>query len=722
MKNKLSQTLIILGIFLLTSVWFHWFDWASVIKNENKAVLGTDLSMAEFNIESVYQQIKQHKNLFIFEGRQVYPYTINIALNDPGVSNLVWYYPLRAWFSPSQAVGLIMIINTFLASCLMYLFLRKVRVKNELAILLALIFAYASTAPFRNLGHYTYTAVYIFPLGAWMLLKWGEAKNRVETIIWAGLGGLYGAFVLMLNFYYFIGIAIATGLTSIYYVFKNKPTLDWWKKVSVTLLASTVIMITLLTPWIKSVGQFIKIDSQVPAAGFAGATELSGDLLGVLIPTNNHWWYQELIKLLPPDTRYFRFWQNLVDQNSNHSIYAGVFVILGIALLIVKRKKLAQPYGWGATVFGLLLLGPFLKIASRIAIDLEGISVVFPLPFLLLHYLPGMASLRAPTRFFPLAMFFLVVVIGIGVTEWMKQLSSDKWKKWGVVLGCVILVEIYTIPLSSNTLTIPDDLYYTIGNDPLPGTILEIPFVVRDGFEYLGEKDAVSFQNGSLIYDKPVLGGYFARLHPDIFSYYQEQYFVGNVLRLLDEKRNNLTDLDVQRVSRELDFLNVRYIMLRQNESYTPIIQAILTKLPTKLISSVQDFSLYQINIKQDSYDVVKLGQPDDYLYIAQGLGPREDGYRAIVQKKAKLFWKTSTQTKSLSLTSSSEIKRRVKVYLGNILLGEIEVGPEKNTYKWEVGSIPTEIQILTLVVENVRRGESMNSRNGVKIYEYGTL
>ena len=720
-RNVWLRRIVVFCVFVGINILFQWFDWTRVIRNENLSYQGTDYSMSEFNIESVYQQIKSDQNLFVFEGRYVYPYTINISLSDPGVSNLVWYYPLRTWFSSAQTVRLIMIVNTLLASCLMYLFLHKLRVKSELAMLLALIFAYASAAPFRNLGHYTYTAIYIFPLGAWMLYKWGETKKKIETIMWALLAGLYGAFVLMLNFYYFIGIAVAVSFAGIYCVLKNQLTNKRAGKIAVSLLTAAVIMMTLLIPWIKAVEQFVKIESQVPVNGFAGANELSGDLLGILMPSESHLWYQKLRSIFP--------WEELITQNSDHSIYLSILFLVGVVIVVINFRRLSGkirreivPYGLMAIFFGALLFGPFLKVAGKIAVNLEGVSVVIPMPFLILHYLPGMESLRAPTRFFPLAVFFLVVIIGLSVTEWIRRLPPDKWKKWVIALGCVILVEIYTVPLSKNTLSVPSDLYDTIGNDLRTGTILEIPFVVRDGFEYLGAKDSISFQNGSLRYNKPVLGGYFARLHPDIFSYYRELYFVGNVLRLLDGKRNDLSDLDIERVKRELDFLDVRYLMLRQNESYSKVIQTILSKLPTKLVRSGQDFSLYEIDLKQENYDIIKLGQIDDNLFAAQGLGSREDGYRAIVQAKAKIFWKTKEQTKSLAITSSSETVRRIKVYLGETLLEEINVGPEKKTYKWELGSTRTGIQIITFVIENLRRGEIMNNENGVKIYEYGAL
>lgn len=716
-------------VFIVVGLVFNWFELNKVFKNNDVVETGNDMSMAQFNIESVYQQIKNNRNPFVFDKQQLYPYTINISLSDPGVSNLGLYAPLRRWFTEAQAIPLIMIINTFFASCLMYFFLRRVKVKIGLSVLLAIVYAYTSIIPFKYLGHYTYTAVYLFPLGGLLFLKWSEAKHKLETIGWTSLIGLYGAYVILLNFYYFVGITIVGGIIALYQFISRQMTRDRWKQIGLSVPIVGIIMLALLRPWLLAVKQFAVMDSRTPTAGFAGATELSGDLIGIFLPTRNHFWYQGLSKLIPPDTQYVRYWQGLVEQNSNHSIYPGLLVIIGILVLVLNRKKLAQkvrvrmaPFMWSGIVFCLLLLGPFLKIASRIAINLEGVSVVFPLPFLILHYLPGMASLRAPTRFFPLAMFFVVIILGIGLTELLKNHKKFGWKKWGVVLIILLMAEMYTVPTQTKTRALPSEQYKVMAQDQIHGTVLEIPFTVRDGFQYLGEKDAISFQNGSLDYQRPVLGGYFSRLHPDIFAYYHDLYFVGKILDLLDTKANYLNSLDIEQVEKELDFLDVRYILLRKNETYTTFIQTVLTKLSAKLISSGEDYVLYQREIGDNNFDKVKLGEKDDYLYVAQGMGPREDGYRAIVQQKAKLFWKTNIETDVLSLSAESTKARMVKIYLGEILLGEMEITPEKKVYQWELENKLDGMQILTLVVENLEPGESMDSQTGIKIYEYGSL
>lgn len=720
MRNNWLSELVIAVVFILANCFFHWFDWASVVGGENTNIIGIDLSMAEFNIESVYRQARERRDIFVFEKKQLYPYTINIALSDPGVANLIIYYPLRLWFSPSQAVRLVMIANTLLASFLMYLFLRKVKVRREFSIILALIFAYGATAPFRHLGHYTYTAVYIFPLGAWALLKWDEAKDSLATIGWASFWGVYGAYVLMLNFYYFIALLIGGGLICIYSVWRNKFLVDW-RKIGTTLPITGAVMITLLFPWISAVWQFTQIDSQAPVVGFAGAMELEGDLLGFLTPSKYHWWYQQVAKIFP--------WNDLVAQNSDHSIYLSIFVLFGITAVIINFKKLSSkireaiaPYGMMVIAFGLLVLGPFLKVAGKIAVNLEGVSVVIPLPFLLLHYLPGMSGLRAPARFFPVLVFSVLVWLGIAATGWIKHQVNNRWKIWTVLFSLVILVEIYTIPTKNNTQIIPTELYKIIENDSAWGTVLEIPFVVRDGFEYLGEKDAIVFQNGSLTYSRPVLGGYFARLHPDLFAYYYELPFTGQILDLLKAKPTGLENIDIQDVQKELDFLDVRYIILRDNEVYTPAIKQILTKIPSELITTTQGYALYKVESVRSDFSQVKLGVPTDYLFTALGFGPREQGYRAIVQEKAKLFWKTSSDASVVSITASSVTPRTMKVYMGESRLGEIEIVPERKNYRLKIQPETEGIQIITFVIEGLKDQEAMNSQNGVKIYAVGTL
>jgi hypothetical protein len=41
---------------------------------------------------------------------------------------------------------------------------------------------------------------------------------------------------------------------------------------------------------------------------------------------------------------------------------------------------------------------------------------------------------------------------------------------------------------------------------------LEIPFTVRDGFNYFGDRDSIGATVGQLFHEKSVLGGYIGRI------------------------------------------------------------------------------------------------------------------------------------------------------------------------------------------------------------------
>jgi len=724
MRNSKWWWLIVLVTLVTGNLLWHAHDWSEIINPSSTVEVGTDWAMAEFNAESVYQQIINGRNPFVFRAQQVYPYTLQIALSDPGVSNMLFYYPLRQVFNPTQVVRLILVGSSWLASYLMYLLLNKVKVRKEIALGLALIYAYVAIAPFRYLGHYTYAAVYLFPAGALLISKIGETKSKIGLIGWAGLGGAFCAFTLLLNFYYFVGIGIALGIAGGYVVWARKLNWQTIKKMFVVSVIAIITSAVLLFPWIMAVQKSLIVEARVPASGFAGANELSADLLGFVLPTTQHAWYQLVSSFFANRFPEYGVGQKLITENTNHSVYLGIGLLGLIGSCFLRRKELDKKtreqmilYGGEALLLGALLLGPFLKIAGRIGINLEGVSAVLPLPFVILHYFPGMESLRAPTRFFPMVLFFVIICLGIAITTWINKRGGQSWHKWAVAILALVIVEHFTLPVKQQRELIPRDFYQEIATDTNEGTVWEIPFTVRDGFTYLGSKDAIAFQNGSLVYDKPVLGGYFARLHPDVFSYYQELYFVGKVLKRLDNQTIDWAKIDILKAKNELAFLNVRYIILREAEGYTAEIEHVLLQLGAEKIRQAQGYGLYKITRRETSNAGMALGKADDYLYIAQGLGPREDGYRAIVQEKAKLFIKTVGGSERVAISAAADKPRKMRIFFEEQLLGEVEVTTKKQTFEWK--TLPTEegIKTITMVMMSIGEGERLDSQHSIRIY-----
>src|SRR3989339_2210020 len=97
--------------------------------------------------------------------------------------------------------------------------------------------------------------------------------------------------------------------------------------------------------------------------------------------------------------------------------------------------------------------------------------------------------------------------------------------------------------------------------------------------------------NGPLIYDKPVIGGYLARVNQGIFDYYKNLPFIDYILSITDkgnynpekEKPRPLNIFpfqgDIKLAKQEIDFLDIKYILLKNDEKYTKNISELIETL-----------------------------------------------------------------------------------------------------------------------------------------------
>jgi hypothetical protein len=102
--------------------------------------------------------------------------------------------------------------------------------------------------------------------------------------------------------------------------------------------------------------------------------------------------------------------------------------------------------------------------------------------------------------------------------------------------------------------------------------------------------------NGHFYHGKPIIGGYFARVPMSIFNYYKKLPFIGYITRIIDKgnyeplkespKDVVITPLesDIDAVKNEIDFLSIKYVLLKNNEKYSLPISQILTNTGFKLV------------------------------------------------------------------------------------------------------------------------------------------
>ncbi len=294
--------------------------------------------------------------------------------------------------------------------------------------------------------------------------------------------------------------------------------------------------------------------------GWGDALMLSTDLLGWFTPTPLHpllggdllaEMRAVQLRAANPDLTGFR------DVNT---VFLGwTSLALAIVGAVAYRRKVAV-WIWTSVLFGVFTLGPLLQINGQYLFDFDGLESTFPLPFLLLHYIPVIKANRAPNRNSVLLMLGLAVLAGYGaywllervgnrlarnhkdtkITKGRKDTADNHdpqdifvpLRALGVfvvkvipqplviaaLLTALIVFEHLAVPLPLTDMRVPA-LYAEIAADPRPVSVLQAPLGWRNSFGVLGPESTL-LQYFQSAHGKPILGGNISRA-PD----FKMEYF-----------------------------------------------------------------------------------------------------------------------------------------------------------------------------------------------------
>ena len=249
-------------------------------------------------------------------------------------------------------------------------------------------------------------------------------------------------------------------------------------------------------------------------AGWGDAEKLSVDLLGLITPTALHplggdW--VETLQQTREGTARFR------DVNTVFLGWAGLALAITGALCYWRRLAT-----WIASfvTFAILSLGPLLQINGRSIFDLDGLSVNFPLPFILLHYIPIVKANRVPNRFSVVLMLCLAVLAGFGAWWLLNRLrrASLLPALGSLLLVALVIFEHWSVPLPLTDARIPP-VYEQVAADPGDFAILQLPMGWRNSFGVQGAENTQT-QYYQTYHQKRLLSGNISRNPPFKFDYF----------------------------------------------------------------------------------------------------------------------------------------------------------------------------------------------------------
>lgn len=706
MQKRFSLIIVFLVFFFFNFLFNYRFYQLLSSSNPSDHIAQGESALAEFTVENSYQNLLKLKNPYFLSNSFFYPYSTNLSMNDPGLSHAFFFFILRPFFDIHSSMLIILLLNNLLSSFFMFFLLRKFGVRISLSLLFSLCFSFTPYISYRLLGHYIYTPLYIFPLLFLLIDAFFHAQRRRAKLFLSFLFGCFMAFILMLNLYYFVTVLLGFFFYFLYYVIWQRQSLFQFIQRSYGyILLSFLTCFLFLIPWLYAVFQLVQFEGLVKTPGFGGAVVLSADVLSFVTPSEYNPFYNFLISSLGNVSSIFGKYRNFYLSSWDRFAYPGILLLLGYPLFIIFRGKLPPAFRrqtnshfFVSLLFAVLLLGPFLKVFNRWMLQLEDVSVVVPLPFLLLHYIPGLDAIRAPTRFLPAFVFLAALLVALSGEYILKRYK----KKYFLFLSLLFVIfffdQFYSIPKKAMA-PLPLTAYQYIKKDTDFFSVLEIPFTVRDGFDYIGFVHAINPLSGFLIHQKPVIGGYTARVHPSIFSYYKNLPFIGYIAQIIDKGNYNPDketpkeprvvpfDSDMKLAMKELDFLDVKYIILKNDEKYSPTIAQLLPTLGFRKELTDSVYDLYIREPIETNFEEISFGSEDDYLYTARGFSIRENGFRWTEGKLAKIFLKTNNlkKTKLILEASSFYQPQDIDVYLNDSNIGKQNIGVEKTHLNFDI-------------------------------------
>jgi hypothetical protein len=271
------------------------------------------------------------------------------------------------------------------------------------------------------------------------------------------------------------------------------------------------------------------------------------DLLAYVVPNPNH-------PLAPAS---WREWLSPRPDFYYEHVASIPWVAIGALAAAVWLARARPPRRWlvAAAVFGLLALGPFVHVAHT--------NTYLVGPWALLRYMPVVGAARMPTRLV-VPLLIAVAVLFAWAIEAIVRRWPERRRALLAAMSLLLVFELLPVPRRLASAEVPP-VYDAIRADREEGTVLELPFGIRDGLREVGRigTEVLFFQTS---HEHPLLGGYLSRVPRAAFRRAVEDPVLDALVALSERGVRNLP-VDAEEAARRAapDFareVRLRYVVV----------------------------------------------------------------------------------------------------------------------------------------------------------------
>jgi hypothetical protein len=252
---------------------------------------------------------------------------------------------------------------------------------------------------------------------------------------------------------------------------------------------------------------------------------------------------------------------------------------------MVEVRQSPEILGWAlvAVVFFLWALGPHMMVFG------ENTGVI--LPQAVIRYVPILNNARIPGRaivlvYLPLGVFAAMAVARLSHTGRIGAIGIA-----AILIG--ISVDYLPAPVPLLRLDHPK-LYDEIRKRPEQGAVCELPLGLRDGFGERGRLDGMALYYQT-IHQRPLVGGFVARLAPSVTSAYERDPLLSVLVRLSSPESGPLRSLpDRELAVSRLRADGIRFIVLDRAKASPQLVDYVRT-LQLELVTADGDRDVYLV-------------------------------------------------------------------------------------------------------------------------------
>ncbi len=486
---------------------------------------------------------------------------------DPGVIDVLYfpsgaYSPLPLAGPHSAAIGLplLLVLTPLLVHNLQ--FLLSFALNGFCAYLLCLSLSRSRLAAFIGgviyafspyilvnaiQGHLSLIQLQWLPLSALYLLRL-LAKPTLGNAV---LAGIFWALVSAVHMTYAVYLGIFFPLLFMVYWAVSSPTAIFNRNFLLFFGLAGAVAFLFLAPLYLPILQQAVVTKGGHLQEF-GTVRFSADLLGFFLPSPHNPFYAKIGSLQALSSKASGETRGM---HNTVTVFLGYFPILLALLGFWAQRRRLQFWLVAAAVYGILALGPLLKVAGNLveySVDQRRSFVV--LPYALLTGLPVIGLNRVPSRLDAVVTLALCVLAAFGARSFLRRLatSARKWPSYAALTlaTAFIMAEyIWIFPFPTTDASVPP-FYDQVHQDSADYAILDLPLSTSASVF----ATPLYFQTH---HAHKIVGGYLSRVPPSALAQAQD---------LADLAMPQDVFVGGRETPRRLAEMGIRYVVLHKEK------------------------------------------------------------------------------------------------------------------------------------------------------------